>query len=132
MRETASKTVANRWQSSHVGQENVGSPKDLRATPAGFEIESSYCSKTKRDATLAGKSLNIPTNVVLSSGRCRLESSRAAESRHSDGTLNRHLPGLAIVVAGDAETRRPAPEIVHLVVVCIGRLRSAQLRGPPE
>ena len=59
------------------------------ATPAGFELESLCFSKTKRDATLAGKSPILRSNPVFPRVEsCRLESSRDAESRHSDGTLN--------------------------------------------
>jgi len=72
-----------------TGEQSSRNRWTKRATPAGFEIESRDFPKTKRDATLAGKSLSIRCNGVLSQDEsCRLESSRDAESRHSDGTLN--------------------------------------------
>ncbi len=77
---TAQRNWRNRWRNS--------------ATPAGFEIESRDFPKTKRDATLAGKSLNIRRNVAPSRDEsCRLELSRAAQSRHSDGTVTLDFSG---------------------------------------
>ena len=57
--------------------------------PAGFEPESRDFPKTKRDATLAGKSPKYRRKPWLARvDSCRLVSPRDAESRHSDGTLN--------------------------------------------
>jgi len=40
------------------GYEGIGKIIQDSATPAGFELDSREFTKTKRDATLAGKSLN--------------------------------------------------------------------------
>lgn len=45
--------------SAVTAEESSRSRWTKRATPAGFEIESRDFPKTKRDATLAGKSLNV-------------------------------------------------------------------------